>query len=251
MAVYNFRADQCPVLPTPISALQNATSENPLVNEALSLGDSIALMHKSNRNMLRAEILGRYGSGAYAVMTGLGLSIGTGLNVVVAAGQALIDGPRTITANTNVAVPNGTALGSLWMTQAGALSPSSNLTPPAGNVCYLGLYTSSGGAVTVVDESGVLRFDQGSFPMRRTADTTTPTDTPPAGLRFLTKCPGGIYLWDGSAYWTLAGDQSALLPMSVGSGETFTIPAGRQAVMEELTVLGSLVVNGRLRVGGF
>src|SRR6185436_17099811 len=121
MPTYNILAANCPALPVPTTALQNPTSETPLVGDALALGDTINLLHKVNRNVVRAEILGRYGSGCYAVMTGLGLSIGTGLNVVVAAGQALIDGPRTNAAAANVAVSNTITNGCIWMTQAGAL----------------------------------------------------------------------------------------------------------------------------------
>jgi hypothetical protein len=223
MATYNFLASQCPAIPAPTTALQNRTSETPLVYSKLALGDSIAIMHKGNQNAVLSEIMGRYGSGAYAILTGLGLSIGSGLNVTVAAGQALIDAPRTIATATDVAVPNAIALGSIWMTQAGTLTPSNDLTAPAGNVCYLGLYTSAGGVVTVVDESGTLRFGQGGgIPMRQTADTGCPTDTPTAGVKFLNKCVGGLYYFDGVSYHNLTDSGISTLNFSSDANKTLT-----------------------------
>jgi hypothetical protein len=248
---YLYLASQCPVLPVPTSGLQNPASVNPLINEATIQGESSGTVRgKMNRAYVRSEMMGRHGAGAYAVATGLNLSIGTGLAVTVAPGFAMIDAPKEITVATDVTVSNGVALGSIWLTQAGALTPSTNLTPPAGNVAYLGLYTSAGGVVTVVDESGVLRWDQGGLLMRRTADTTTPTDTPSATLRFLTKCPGGLFLWTGTEYFAVGGDASGLSPTVIASGEVWTIPAGRQAVVATLDVQGTLTVNGLLKLVG-
>lgn len=223
MATYNFLASQCPAIPVPTTALQNRTSETPLVLSKLALGDTLALFHKFNQNTVEAEIMGRYGSGAYAILTGLGLSIGSGLNVTVAAGQALIDAPRTLAVATDVAVPNSIALGSIWMTQAGTLSASSNLVAPAGNCCYAGLYTSAGGVVTVVDESGVLRFGQGGgIPQRRTADIGCPTDTPTAGVKFFNKCVGGLFYFDGEQYHNLTDTGRAALSYASDANKTLT-----------------------------
>lgn len=221
MATYSFLASQCPAIPVPTTALQNRTSEAPLVLSKFALGDSIAILHKFNEDMVEAEIMGRYGAGAYAILTGLGLSIGTGLKVTVAAGQALIDAPRTIATATDVTVPNAIALGSIWMTQAGALSASNDLTSPGGNVAYLGLYTSSGGVVTVVDESGTLRFGQGGgTPMRQTADVGTPTDTPTAGVKFFNKCVGGLFYFDGLQYHNMTNSGIATLNFSSDANKT-------------------------------
>jgi hypothetical protein len=223
MPSYLYLASQCPIIPTPTTALQNRTSETPLVLSALALGDSTAIMHKTNQNAVEVEIMGRYGSGAYAILTGLGLSIGTGLNVTVAPGQALIDAPRTIATATDVAVPNAIALGSIWMTQAGALSASSTLVAPGGNVVLLGLYTSAAGAVTVVDESGRLSFGQGGgIPMRQTADIGCPTDTPTAGVKFLNKCVGGLFYFDGTNYHNLTNSGRAALSYASDANKTLT-----------------------------
>jgi len=250
MPTYNLLSTQLPVMPTPTTGLQNPASVTPLLYDAIIAGETVNARPKVNRNTVRDEMIGRHGGGVYAVQTGLNLAIGSGLNVVVQAGQAIIDGPRTVAANTNVAVSNAITNGTVWMTQAGALSASVNLTPPAGNVCFLGFYTTAGGVVTAVDESGVLRLDQGNTPLRRTADTSVPGDTPPSTLRFWNKCPGGLFLWDGLAWNTAAGDQGATLPLTIGSTESWVIPAGRQAVIATLSVLGSLTVNGLLKVVG-
>lgn len=199
MPTYLLNASACPALPVPTTALQNPTSETPLVGDALSLGDTMEIRHKWNRDIVRLEMLGRHGGGCYAVQTGLNLAIGATLHVTVAAGCAVIDAPITVTPAASVVVPNTITNGTIWLTQAGALVASSTLAPPAGNCCLLGLYSSAGGVVTAVDESGVLRLDQGLFPMRQTADVGCPADSPPVGLRFLNKCPGGLFLWDGVA----------------------------------------------------
>lgn len=225
MPTYLLNAASCPALPIPTTALQNRTSESPLVLSKLALGDSIAILHKGNQNAVEAEILGRYGAGCYAVMTGLNLSIGAGLNVVVAAGQALIDAPRTISVATNVAVPDATTNGTIWMTQAGALTPSATTAPPAGNVAFLGFFTTAAGVVSAVDESGVLRLDQGNLPLRQTADVGCPRDTPVAGLRFLNKCVGGLFLWDGvTGYHNLT--DSGVSTLTFGSDANKTLSSG-------------------------
>jgi len=189
----------------------------------LALGDTMGLLHKFNQNTVEAEITGRYGSGAYAILTGLGLSIGTGLNVTVAAGQALIDAPRTIAVATDVAVANTITNGTIWMTQAGALTYSTTTTAPAGNVCFLGFFSSAAGAVTAVDESGTLRFEQGGgIPMRQTADIGCPLDTPTAGVKFLHKCIGGLFYFDGVQYHNLTNTGRAALSYASDANKTLT-----------------------------
>lgn len=224
MATYLLLASACPAIPVPTTALQNRTSETPLVLSKLSLGDTTALFHKFNQNAVEAEIMGRYGAGVYAVQTGLGLSIGTGLNVVVAAGQAIIDAPRTLSTPTNVLVSDAITNGCIWMTQAGTLTATTNTTPPAGNVAFLGFYTSAAGAISSVDESGVLRLDQGSLPLRITADTGCPTDSPTAGVKFLNRCLGGLFLFDSISYHNLTNAGRSALTFSSDANKTLTVP---------------------------
>lgn len=220
MPSYTLLASACPAIPIPTTALQNRTSEAPLVLSKLNLGDTTALFHKFNQNAVEAEILGRYGGGVYAVGTGLNLSIGTGLNVVVATGQAIIDAPRTISVATNVLVPDAITNGCIWMTQAGALTPTTTTTAPAGNCCFLGFYTSAAGAIVSVDESGTLRLDQGNVPLRITADTGCPTDTPTAGVKFLNRCLGGLFLFDGISYQNLLDTGISTLNFSSDANKT-------------------------------
>jgi hypothetical protein len=216
---YLLNASACPILPTPTTGLQDPTSPNPLVFDDIVQGEASATARgKLNEGMAFTEMMGRHGGGCYAVATGLNLSIGATLHVTVAPGFAMIDGPVPVTVATDVTVPNTITNGTIWLTQAGALTPSSNLVAPAGNCALVGLYTSAGGVVTVVDESGVLRLDLGLMPMRQTADLSMPTDTPPATLRFLNKCPAGVFLWDGAAYHRLIAAAEIVEANTAGSG---------------------------------
>jgi hypothetical protein len=222
------------VLPVPTTGLQNPASGSPLVLNQIVLGESANARPKVNSNTVSQEMLGRHGGGCYAVQTGLNLSIGATLHVTVAPGQAVIDGPRTIAVATDVTVPNTITNGTIWMTQAGALVASSTAASPGGNCCCLGFYTSAGGVVTAVDESGVLRLDQGLFPMRQCADTSVPTDTPPAGLRFLTKTPGGLWFWDGTLYSCVSGEGRAALTFSSDANKTLSANEGAARILDFL-----------------
>lgn len=222
MPTYLIEAADCPTIPTPTTGAQDPSLGTPLVADAMLLNQSTGATAKYNSHLVEMEMIGRHGGGLYAIGRGMGLSIGIGLNVTVAAGHAVIDGPVLLTAATDVAVSDAITDGTIWLTQAGALSASTGLTPPAGNVCFLGFYTSAGGLVTAVDESGTIRLEQGNLPVRRTSDTGCPADTPPATVRFIAICTGGAFLWTGTEYANLTGTGRAALTFASDANKTLS-----------------------------
>lgn len=207
--VYSLNASACPVPVVPSALLSIAgevpTTWTPLV--AASSGSG-SLVSKANKNAVRGDVLGRAGAGAIAIdwdsgssssTPGLELTVSSGLTIQCGTGQAMIDGPVQVTTPLTTALTNNTTC-YIYLTQAGALSVvNASTTPPAGLVCYLGRATTAAGAITAIDGSGVM-FYKGSMLVRRTADTTTPTDTPPSGLAFITRGPDDSWLWDGDRY---------------------------------------------------
>lgn len=173
-----------------------------------STGESSGFTGAMNNNSQRGDLLARFGGGgnAYAVADGLTLTYAGGF-VSIAPGHALIEGlievPATIT---GVAVTFGSTAAYIWLKQTG-VAVCTTTTPPSGvPACYIGCVTPSDGMgrPIQVDMSGVLAVT-GSMLLRVTADSTQPTDTPPAGAVFLTRTQGGTYLWDGASYFGLGG----------------------------------------------
>jgi len=202
-------ASQCPSPPVP-SAILNPAGLVPTVSKALAAGDRSRLLTVVNENAARADAVGRWGGGAWAVAFGLGISIGTGLAVNVATGQAVIDNVVTLDSTLAVGVLDGITRGYLWLSQAGTVTVVNNsLTPPAGAYCFLGSFVSAAGAVSSVDTSGVL-YLKGGQAVRFTADTSCPTDSPPAQLTCHVFGGGGVWYWDGTRYWCVTGGRAAL-----------------------------------------
>ena len=161
-----------PTLPASVyyATNQRSISGQPLTadkyTQAMLGGGYVAA---DNYNATAQDIIARYGAGCYCVGQGLALSIGTLLNVDVAAGQGMIDGVVEFTATQTVAVSPNESRGFIWLKSDNTLVATSNKTPPAGNVLHIGSFVSNGTNVTSVDQSGVMTFKNGA-PWRETAD---------------------------------------------------------------------------------
>lgn len=250
-----------PVVPGALLSIAGAV---PTVASVVVANDSGSgsLSTPFNENAARIDALGRAGAGAYAIdwdsnpasasLPGLDLTVSSGLTLAIAAGQAVLDSVVQKLAATTLALDDNIARIYLWMSDNGTITAVNNSTAaPAGRQVFLGSCRTDNptGAITSIDGSGVMYF-RGPHLFRRTADTTTPTDTPPAGLAFFNRGIGGTWLWDGVEYAVVAGVQAGLFPTVIDSGEAWAIPAGYQAVIAELQVDGSLTVDGILRVIG-
>ncbi len=232
--VYTLTAVLCPVPVIP-SAILSIAGETPLTWTPVvaAASGSGSLVSKFNKNAVRGDVLGRAGAGAIGVdwdsgssssIPGLNITTTGALNVTVGTGQAMIDGPVQITTPTVVAgITDNIARIYLWLSQAGVITPVNNsLTPPAGMQCFIGSVVTAAGAVTEINGSGVCYF-LGPHLVRRTADTGTPTDTPPSGLSLFTQCPGGLFYWDGSQYRNLT--HSGRVALTFGSDANKTLSA--------------------------
>ena len=124
---------------------------------------------------------------------------GSGLLLIVKAGQANIGGIVEVATDQTIAVPDGTARIWIWLQQNKTISYTVTTAPPALFSCLLGSCTTAGGNITAVDNSGVLYLRGGSL-VRYTADPGVPTDTPPALVKFRTVTTFASFDWEGTAY---------------------------------------------------
>jgi hypothetical protein len=231
--VYLLTAAQCPPIQVPSSILKSAT-DLPTVAEVLTPGtaanDPLNGTALLNRNATRLDMLGRYGGGAWAVRNGLDFANGGGLTLRVNDGVVGLDTPReligagglgytTQALSDNIYSASNLAVRIwLWLSRALTITPVNNsIVPPAGGpwVC-LGSVRTNNGVIVDWDFSGRLELE-GATLYRRTADGAAPTDSPPAGIRFWAETAGGIYLWNGSAYSTVAGVTSLAAALDTAS----------------------------------
>jgi hypothetical protein len=194
-------ANQVPVPPC-FSGSYNPAVSGPITSQTILQGETTQARPKVNENAARADVTARFGGGAYAIVHGLTLSAGAGLTLNIAAGQAQINGPVTYLGGT-ASLTNSTR-NWIWISQGGAITVATSLTPPAGAQALVGSALTSGGSISSVDTSGVLLLHGGRL-QRYTADTTTPTDTPPAQLSFEAYGAGTkLWIWSGTAYYEIS-----------------------------------------------
>lgn len=224
---YILTAVNCPAVP--LYAGLASLSAGPLTSPTFVTGATTGVVAKLNEAGARQDFIGRYGSGGYSILAGLDLSDGGGLTLDIAAGHAMIDGIVAI-ADTTAALTNG-GRNHIWLSRAGAIVVQfATLTQPAGAHAYLGSALTAAGVISSVDQSGVMYLPPGGFQYRRTADTTTPADTPPTSVVFLHLGPGAnVWLWTGSQYVDLETVASPLAVVDGGTGAT--TPAGARTAL--------------------
>lgn len=256
--VYTLNASAVPAPVIPSALLNIASGTATVAAELTPL--TTALSTKFNQNARRIDALGRAGAGAYAidwdsnpasaVLPGLNLTVSSGLTLAIAAGQAVIDSVVQKTAATTVTLGDNVARIYLWMDQLGAVTQVNNSpTPTAGAKVFLGSCVTSAGAITQIDGSGVMYFLGGDL-ARRTADTATPTDTPPAGLSFWNVGPSQTWHWDGIRY-TLSSAPTTPITLALGgtaaTGQLVLQPAGNVTLTNPAQVDAGTI---ELRSGG-
>jgi hypothetical protein len=237
--LYRYGARQCPALQT-APALLDPAAGMPTAAKRLQTGSQPpTLISNFNWNAVALDDLGRFGGGGRAVCFGLDLvPPASGLSLTVSAGLAMIDSAVPLSANAIWAITDNTARTCIWLTQAGAISPRTDILDPPIASCYLGSVASAGGLIAVPDYSGVMRLRGGTL-WRRTGEEGAPDDTkaagwptdPPSGLQFAHRTNGGWWWWDGVAYvGALAG----------GSG-TSVFAAALAAAQDEADEQGRLL----------
>lgn len=216
---YNYQPEECPAIQTPATALYyGADPPTPTTRTSIDAGSSAAaqgLPTRLNRNAVRDDIQGRYGGGIYAVAWGLQLAAGSGLNLSISAGQAMLDGPVEVRSTQTLALVDN-LLSRVWISRSGALAAVTEasadpLAPPTSSVpwAYLGAAQTGGGAITALDYSGRLVLDQGNLALRECRGDGVPDDAPPTTVRFLHRNSAGLWLWDGADYYSLGQSTSS------------------------------------------
>lgn len=245
--VYNLAATSCPAPQTPVSAFYaSASPPAPVGVTAFAEGPAGAqgAVDLLNADQARLNLTTRYGCG-YGVWHGLDLTDGGALVLDISAGSAGADtAAEKKTAATLALTDNVTNY--VWISRTGTINSVSSssgtpLAPPdtATQWVYLGAAVTSGGSITSIDYSGRIQLDQGNLLWRRTADVGVPADTPPSTVRLLTRTAGGLFLWDGLAYWRLMPTGALALALS----DANTTLTAAQSLYQVLTFTGTLTAT--------
>ncbi len=186
-------------------------SKNAPQSEALPSSSYLSLL--LNQKGTRDDISSCF-AGGFGIINGLVPSVSSGLLISVSAGQANIYGVVQLAVATTISLPDNTARVFIWLKSdysggngTTSLTTTTSTTPPsttgaAGQCVMLGSCVTSGGAVTgpTFDYSGVVYLSKCGLPYRETADVIQPADSPGSGVIFMTSCPGGDFLFDGTRY---------------------------------------------------
>lgn len=155
-----------------------------------------------NRSQAIIESVMRCGAGLKGVVTGLEISAGSGLTLNIAAGKALSNGLLELFTATTLAMSDNT-VNYIWFKEDQTFEKiTAGISPPTPSGVFIGTVTTSGGAITAVDDSGICYVRANSI-YRKTADPYKPGDTPPSNWLGYTKTLGGLWFWNGSDYLRL------------------------------------------------
>jgi hypothetical protein len=170
---------------------------------AVVAGNSTEIPAILNHNARLTELVAKYGAcDMFAVAHGLDLEPGEGLSAAIAPGHAFGETLLEVASTLKVELWDN-ALNYVWLKND--TTPQVNngsIEPPEGEGVYLGCIRVSEGIQEEVSTHG--RFDlRAGNVVRKTMDPGAPGD---AGILsgpswFYTVTQGGIYLWDGQAYW--------------------------------------------------
>jgi len=190
-----------------------------------------------NANAVREDLIGRYPTGAYAIVEGLDLIEMAGVQSIKIAHPAdtTWGGVVTLDAAQPVMNPIVKPLGAgdnfLWLdrTLSVQITTAYNLVPgvPA---AYLGRVHVAGGVADEIDRSGVLLALAGGL-YRRTGDNDLPTDTPPSRYILLSESKSGIFRWNGRFWEAPAQKGRAVVAMSDPANTTLAAANWRTRVL--------------------
>lgn len=252
---YTFTAAQVPVPLGPTLAVQRSAATSSSVGGAGNFPaytPGVLSPQTLNKELIDLDNATLYGGLGYGVASGLTMSA-VGLTVTLAAGIAVAGGLCYNDDDYDFTAPDNEARVFVWMKQDQTVVvttySSDGLVPPSSHCALLGVLTTSGGSVTVIDYSGVC-YLLGGLPVRNTADAGMPGGSPNSRPVFLTVCPSGTWVWDGSQFAMLSGPMP-LMKSTLESGDAVYIPASYQALLfGSLTVPpgATLTVDGDLRV---
>ncbi|MDQ3833620.1 MAG: hypothetical protein M3315_08290 [Actinomycetota bacterium] len=266
--------------PTPPSITNAVSGDGTAVVVKNTLADVDFRHNAANPNAAHLEnVAGQRGMG---VLSGLTLvAPGSGLNLTILAGKANIGAVVEYAGGTLAIADNTTRY--VWLQQDGQPIALATTAAPSQPAVFLGTATASGGNITAVSMTGVVRL-LGAQMVRQTSDTGMPADSPPPSVVLFNRSASGTYLWNGSEYVPLgvpqqssdpaspvAGDVwlnttegaikarvggstvtiggSSVVRSTVALGTSTSVPSGsQQLVMDTLTVRGLTTVRGLLKI---
>ena len=249
---YNLLASQVPVpvaTPSPTQVGSATASSNAGAGSLGSFSPTVTSPLPFNQIEVELANAIGYGGNGIGVVTGLAISTSASLTAPISAGIGVANGFQYLLASGSCVCPPSQSNVFIWMNAGSTFQATTTTTPPTATSIFLGWCTTSGSAVTTVDFSGVC-YVLGGMILRHTADLAMPTDSPNASPMFFTKCPAGLYFWDGAKYWQVP---SSMCPSKyiLGSKDQIVIPAGYQELLFGSLTVGTgatLTVAGNLRV---
>lgn len=184
----------------------------------------------TNDHAARLDITAQAMNGVYAIVRGLGLSAGTGLILLIDAGQALMQGVVEITAQAKVmaaSVDNW-----VWLLPNGTIAAGASGYVPDPPGLFLGTVTCDSTSITAIDYASVFTMN-GGLAVRSSGDDFMPSDTPTAACVHLVKTQTGVFLWHGNRYAlvedrpaTIALTDAATIATDASLGSRFTVTLG-------------------------
>lgn len=200
---FNLNANQTPTPQAAGFQLFKQNSTNPGIapnSTSYVVGDTLAVVTKFNQLALGLDIGQAYGGGGFGIFWGLGLTeSASGLTINVAAGQANIKGVTDLVSGQAIVLPANLTSYLYLLNTTAATYVASSLTPPSAYCVYLGAVTTNASGITGIDDSGVV-YIRGNHLVRKTADTSIPTDSPPSNITIITIGPKLSWEWNGSAH---------------------------------------------------
>ena len=200
---FNLTAVQTPTPQVAAFQLFKQNSTNPGIapnSTSYAVGDTLAVVTKFNQLALSLDVGQAYGGGGFGILWGLGLTEATsGLIVNMGGGQANIKGLTDSVSGQAIILPANLTSYVYLLNTTAATYVASSLTPPSAYCCYLGAVTTNSSGITGIDDSGVV-YIRGNHLVRRTADTTIPTDSPPSNLSLITIGATKTWEWNGTVH---------------------------------------------------
>ena len=180
----------------------NKNSGASLNAKQFMVGETATQVGKMNSNAVMLDNAYRYGSGICGIGYGLGLTISSNSTVIVGAGHGVAGTLVELPTDTTVVVAPNVSRAWIWLLQSGqpVVVTNGSTSPPEANAILLGSCVTNSTTVTSLDYSGVIYLING-IALRYTADTGTPGDSPNSTLCFFTRTSGGLYFWQGTAYY--------------------------------------------------
>jgi hypothetical protein len=241
-------------------ALTGATCPIPIIPGTPTLGNGAtgpfaSGMQTQNTSALLDQysyaiinIIGQQGCGGYGVLTGLQVSVASGLNIAVSAGIAQLNtvteflnsgspfGPQVLLMSTYTMADNATNY--VWITSSGGITSNTTVgSPPTNALILLAIVTCSSGAITVIDYSN-RPYLSGGILTKYTGDRSGPTDVPPQGWVGYTVTLAGTYFFNGHSY-TIAPSISSSLTYSATISAPLQLIAQDHLTAFELTASAS------------